>query len=76
MISVSNKELEQSKPLGKTVVCWMCGKRHRVRYGEQNGVETDLIAYFKCKGEPYLCGVAGKEVRPTKRRSDGKEDRI
>jgi len=68
MLAIANDELERAKPLGKTVLCWMCGRRHKVRYGDRvrNGVleKSNLLAYFKCKGKPYVCGIAGKEIRP------------
>ena len=76
MLVIGNDELDAAPQIGKTVKCWMCGKQHKVRFGkeEKDGVweESDRLAYFKCGGHAYLCGINGVEVRPTVREdSDG-----
>jgi hypothetical protein len=67
MLSVGHEEL--GKPLGKTVLCWKCGKRHHVQYGETVGadgvkVPSKTLAFFRCGSSAYLCGINGKEWRP------------
>lgn len=67
MLAVGNDELVND--LGPTVKCWICGKMHRVRYGDlilPDGTKkpSTLFAYFNCRGKSYMCGINGKEVRP------------
>ena len=66
-LAVGNDEL--GGELGKTVKCWICGKRHRVSYGEKVNADgskepSKTLAFFKCRGKTYLCGIDGKEWRP------------
>lgn len=67
MLAIGYDELKND--LGKTVLCWICGKRHKVRYGDlikADGTreKSTLFAYFKCRGKSYMCGINGKECRP------------
>lgn len=69
MLAIGNDELDRMPALRKTTHCWMCGKTHKVTYGSEvlsdgTKVPSKLLAFFKCKGKPYLCGVGGKEWRP------------
>ena len=68
-LAVGHNELADKPPLGKTVKCWLCGKRHRVSYGEKVNEDgsrepSRTLAFFKCRGQAYLCGINGKEWRP------------
>lgn len=66
MYAIGDDELDKKPPLGKTVKCKLCGKRHRVEYGttEVNGVkvESKLFAFFSCGKNTYLAGISGKAI--------------
>jgi len=69
MLAIGNDEIRNLPPLGETIKCWMCGKRHRITYGDKvmkNGtrVPSKLRAFLKCKGKFYLGGIEGKEWKP------------
>ena len=72
MIAIGNEELRQLPDLGATVLCWNCGKQHTV-IGDDESMATGLkpqeshLAFFRCDGKSYLCGVKGKEWRPAKK---------
>ena len=68
MFSISNKEIDDCPKLGKTVLCRMCGKRHRISYGESvlddgSKVPSNMFAFYKCNGQEYLAGINGKDIR-------------
>ena len=69
MLAIGNRELDAAPELGRTVLCWLCGKRHLVKYGNErlpDGTSrpTKALAFFRCGRRSYLCGIRGKEVRP------------
>lgn len=69
MLAISNEEIDALRPLGKSVKCWNCGRRHRVQFGkvrQPDGTwkQSNSLAFFRCGGESYLCGIAGKAWRP------------
>lgn len=73
MLAIGTGEIDRMPVLGKTVVCWICGKRHKVKFGNEilpDGTKklSQLLAFFSCKGQEYLCGVNGNEFRPEKKR--------
>ena len=66
-LAVGADELETE--LKETVSCWICGETHPVEYGERvledgTKVPSKMLAFFRCGGECYLCGINGKELRP------------
>lgn len=68
MLATGNDEIKELPPLGKTVLCWVCGKKHRVQYGDTRMPDgtwekSNLLAFFKCGETAYLCGIEGKEWR-------------
>ena len=67
-LAVGNDELENMPKLDKTIKCWMCGKRHKVKYGDEilsDGTKkpSKLLAFFNCGKNAYLAGINGKEWR-------------
>ena len=60
MLAIGKDELAKLPPLGKTVKCWKCGKRHHVQAALAG------LSLFKCKGTTYLCGIGGKAWRPAR----------
>lgn len=73
MLAISNEEIAAMRPLGKTIKCWKCGRRHKVQFGKVLNAageweESNLLAYFKCGGQAYMCGIDGKEWRPKNER--------
>lgn len=67
MFAIGNDELEKCEPIGKTVRCSMCGKNHRVQYGEEvlkDGTKkpSTFLAFYKCQRKSYLCGINGKLI--------------
>lgn len=68
MFAIGNEELAGKPKLGKTIKCTICGKRHRVKYGNRilpDGTKepSNLLAFFKCGGKSYLCGINGVDIR-------------
>jgi len=66
MFAIGNDELEKCNDLGKTFEC-KCGKRHRVMYGKERLKDgtlklSKMLAFYKCKGIPYLAGINGKAI--------------
>ena len=71
MLAIGNEELEGKPFLGKTVKCWICGKRHEHYFGKAKNADGVLepcktLSFMKCPktGSTYLCGIDGKEFRP------------
>ena len=63
MLAFGNEELTGLAPIGKTVVCPMCGKNHRIRYGtDSEGNTVKTLAFYKCRGKAYLGGLSGKNI--------------
>jgi hypothetical protein len=70
-MAIGNKELANLPDIGETTLCWMCGKQHEVEYGEEilidgTKIPSKLMAFFKCRGRLYMCGINGKELKPPK----------
>jgi len=64
-VGFSGNTLSHNLPLhiGQEITCPHCGKRHVVKGGiGEDGKESDLLLYYECKGQAYLCGVNGKSV--------------
>ena len=66
MFTIGNDELEKLPRIGKTVACKTCGKRHRIKYGNQalsdgSTFKSD-IAFYNCGDKTYLAGVRGKNI--------------
>lgn len=73
VLAISYDEISAMKPLGKTIKCWVCGQRHKVRLGQIRNAqgeweESSKLAFFKCGKQVYLCGIDGKEWRPKNER--------
>ena len=65
--AISNKELSEKKPIGKTVKCPHCGKKYIVKYGEvvnKDGTKapSKTLGFVNCGKNSYLVAVAGKEL--------------
>lgn len=70
MLAIGNDELYKSQRLQKIIVCGMCGKRHKIIYGDQilhdgTKIPSKLLAFYKCNGKTYLAGINGKDIRWT-----------
>ena len=64
MFAIGQGEIDNSPPLGKTIKCFMCKKRHKVGFAkDKNGNETKMLAFYKCGKDSYLCGINGKDIR-------------
>lgn len=68
MFAIGNNELGNKPAIGTHIICYSCGKRHRIQYGNEvnkDGTKTPskLFAFYKCRGELYLAGVNGKDIR-------------
>jgi hypothetical protein len=76
MLAVGNDEL--GGPVGEEIVCRICGGRHPVEYGEKvlddgTKVPSKLLAFFKCGGKAYLCGIDGRSWAPPSGRKGSEE---
>jgi hypothetical protein len=65
--AIGNNELATKKPIGKTVKCPHCGKRHTVNYGEKvnpDGTKTPskTLGFVNCGKRSYLVSIAGKKL--------------
>ena len=61
-------EIRDAPKLGDTIECRICGGQHTVVPGTvspHGGAEEgpDLLSFFRCRGELYLAGIRGKDVR-------------
>ena len=68
MFAIGNEEIDKASALSETITCYLCGKKHRVRYGykvlpDGSKIKSRILAFFKCKGKSYLCGINGKDLR-------------
>jgi hypothetical protein len=68
MFAIGNDELARCGEIGNTIKCHMCGKRHKVKYGEEvlsdgTKVPSKTLAFYKCNGKDYLAGIEGKDIR-------------
>lgn len=67
-VSFVNDEINKYPELGDTIICHVCGKEHKIGYGEtvkEDGTkEEDIsISYVKCtNGKVYLVGLYGRDV--------------
>ena len=68
MLAIGSDELDDMPELGPTVECWRCGATHAVEYADAivdgKPVPSKLLAFFRCGGESYMCGIKGRELRP------------
>ena len=64
LVAFSNAELDAKKPIGKSVTCNFCKKRHKVTYGKDlNGKIDKIVGITKCKnGEWHLVSIVGKRI--------------
>lgn len=71
--AIGNNELAEKKPIGKTVLHKLCGKRHIVKYGTSRKYdpvtkkygepeESKTLGFVNCGKKFYLVSVAGKEL--------------
>ena len=66
MFAIGYNEINSLPPLGKTVRCWICKKKHiHKEVKDSDGVPTGLH-FFNCGKKIYLCGINGKELTHTK----------
>lgn len=70
MLAIGGSEL--GRPIGKTIKCPHCGKRHKVKYADQvmpDGTKkpSKLLACYNCGESSYLCGINGFLLRPKKK---------
>lgn len=68
MLAIGNDEIAEAPPLGGFILCRMCGKRHRIKYGDEvlrdgTKIPSKLLAFYRCNGKDYLAGIKGKDVR-------------
>ena len=68
MLTIGHDEIESASKLGKTIVCEMCGKRHKILYADKvlsdgSSVPSMLLAFYKCGKEEYFAGINGKDLR-------------
>lgn len=62
-LAVGNDEL--GGPVGESVKCPHCGRKHPVVYGERilpDGTRepSRTLAFYECKGKTYLHGIDGR----------------
>jgi hypothetical protein len=71
--AIGNNELKEKKPIGKTVVCKNCGKRHKVEYGTSKKYDpitkqwskpkpSKEMGFVTCGKKSFLVSIAGKEL--------------
>ena len=64
MFAIGNDELKRAPRLGTSIKCDKCGQEHPVEYGkDKDGIETGMLAFYKCGDKMYLCGINGKDIR-------------
>lgn len=66
--SISNKELADLPEVeGETVICEVCGERHKIEYGLKkldNGelVPSKTLGFVSCGEDKYLVSMHGKRI--------------
>ena len=71
-IAVGEEEL--GRPLGKTIKCSRCGKRHLVKNAdsartwspitnEWTDGNTGMLQFYKCGDDLFLAGILGREIK-------------
>ncbi len=64
-VAYGNNELENnpSAAKGDLIVCPGCKGNHEISYGkDENGIESDLIMFYKCGKKSFLAGVNGNLI--------------
>lgn len=71
MIAIGNNEL--GNPLGKTIKCPHCNKRHQIENSgpsktyHHDGTVTEgpsgHLQFYKCGDKTYLAGIEGRAIR-------------
>jgi hypothetical protein len=66
-IGFSNDTLRQQRQMriGENVKCPHCLEFHEVRGGVVKGRESDLLMFYSCGKNTYLCGLDGKSIMGT-----------
>ena len=70
-LAIGNDELKDNDVIGDSIICYVCGQEHEIRYGDEvkeiDGKEvrtkSTLLAIYDCGGKTYLAGIAGKDIR-------------
>lgn len=67
-VSFGNDEIDEAPLLGETIICRLCGEEHPVKYGKRvlkdgTKIPDKTLAFFKCEGKTYLCGINGRDIR-------------
>jgi len=69
MLAIGNDELSALPPLGETIRCWRCGEDHAVEHATSRDADGNpapsILAFMECGGKSWLCGIKGREWRPT-----------
>lgn len=68
-MAFGNDELENciTAKKGDLIECIHCGGAHPIEYGTfDNGMECDMLGFYKCGGKAFLASVAGKFVKGVK----------
>lgn len=69
MLAIGPDEL--GKPIGGAIKCPQCGEQHEVVYADKvaknpDGTErrepSKLLAFYRCGGNAYLCGINGRAL--------------
>jgi hypothetical protein len=63
VIAIGNDELGMTIPAGARIKCPRATCRtgsHRVAWGTSKGVESRLLAFYRCGQRSFLCGVNGR----------------
>jgi len=68
MLALGNEEIEAAPDLGDFILCTMCGKKHKIRYGDKKLPDgskkpSKLLAFYCCGDKTYLAGINGKDIR-------------
>jgi hypothetical protein len=67
MFAIGNEQLDSAVDIGASIMCDKCGKRHKVKYGDEvmeDGTKKKctLLSFYKCGGKTYLAGIRGKRI--------------
>lgn len=62
-VAFGNNEISTMPPVGETISCKRCKKKHKITYGTTDGKENRMLGFVKCGKATYLATIEGREIK-------------